>query len=35
LRAAAPALVCGTIDNIRACITSTSYASWRDAARFD
>jgi hypothetical protein len=35
LRAAAPALVCGTIDDIRTCVTASSYQAWRDAAPFN
>ncbi len=35
LRAAAPALVCGTIDDIRTCVTVSSYQAWRDAAPFN
>jgi hypothetical protein len=35
LRAAAPTLVCGTIDDIRTCVTTASYQAWRDAAPFN
>ncbi|MDH4064723.1 MAG: DUF6311 domain-containing protein, partial [Acidobacteriota bacterium] len=33
-RAAAPSLVCGSVDAIRVCVTSASYHAWRDAAGF-
>jgi hypothetical protein len=35
LRAKAPQIRCGDIDNVRVCVTAHSYAKWRDAARFE
>lgn len=35
VRAAAPSLVCGTIDDRRVCVTARSYRAWQDAATFE
>jgi hypothetical protein len=35
LRAQAPYLRCGDIDNVRVCVTAASYEKWSGAARFE